>query len=36
MIILKTKYVDFNSLYNKYLDNIGKIVIMAAEIENLR
>ena len=33
---MKAKYVDYNSLYNKYLDNFGKIVIMAIEVENLR
>ena len=36
MTVLKQKYVDYNALYNKYLDNQGKIVIMAVEVENLR
>jgi hypothetical protein len=36
MAILKSKYVDYNALYNKYLDNVGKIVIMAAEVDSLR
>lgn len=36
MAVLKSKYVDYNTLYNKYLDNVGKIVIMAAEVDSLR
>ena len=33
---LKSRYVDYNSLHKKYLDNIASIVIMVVEIEHLR
>jgi hypothetical protein len=33
---LKSRYVDYNSLHKKYLDNMASIVIMGVEIEHLR
>lgn len=35
-MLLKTKYVDYNSLNKKYLDNMASTVIMGVEIESLR
>ena len=34
--IIKAKYVDYNSLYKKYLDNMANQVIMGIEMQSMR
>jgi len=36
LAIIKAKYVDYNQLYNKNLDNIAQIVIMGVEMKSMR